>query len=62
MVFLAVKETHAYTPKKTVANLLLTLAFMAIAVLAAIILYILWKELVSFVLQILEEVKYRVFS
>ena len=47
---------------KMVANLLLTLAFMAIAVLAAIILYILWKELVSFVLQILEEVKYRVFS
>jgi hypothetical protein len=62
MVFLAVKETHAYTPKKTVANLLLTLAFMVIAVLAAIILYILWKELFSFVLQILEEVKYRVFS
>lgn len=62
MVFLAVKETHAYTPKKTVASLLLTLAFMVIAVLAAIILYILWKELFSFVLQILEEVKYRVFS
>ncbi|MEN6418122.1 MAG: hypothetical protein ABFC73_04285 [Clostridiaceae bacterium] len=62
MAFLAVKETHAYTPKKTVANLLLTLAFIVIAVLAVIILYILWQELGRFVLQILEEVKYRVFS
>ena len=62
MVFLAVKETHAYTPRRTVANLLLTLAFMVIAVLAAIVLYILWQQLGRFVLQILEEVKYRVFS
>ncbi|HWQ06982.1 MAG TPA: tetratricopeptide repeat protein [Feifaniaceae bacterium] len=62
MLFLAVKETHAYTPKKTIANLLLTLAFMVIAVLAGIVLYILWKELIGFVAQIVEEVKYRVFS
>lgn len=62
LVFLSVKETHCYTPGKTVGNLLLTAAFMIIAILAFIILYILWKELFSFLSELLEEVKYRVFS
>lgn len=62
LMFLSVKEIHCYAPGKTVANLLLTLFFMVIAILASIILYILWKELVSFLLELFEEVRYRGFS
>ena len=62
LLYLAVKETHSYTPWKTVGNLLLTVAFILIAVLALIILYILWKELLDFLSEVLEEVRYRAFS
>lgn len=62
LLFLSIKETHCYTPKKTISNILLTIAFMIIAILALIILYILWKELFVFVFELIEEVKYRVFS
>lgn len=62
LLFLTIKETHCYTPKKTISNVLLTIAFMIIAILALIILYILWKELFGFVFELFEEVKYRVFS
>ncbi|TAH75059.1 MAG: hypothetical protein EWM47_00700 [Anaerolineaceae bacterium] len=61
LIFLSVKETHCYTPGKTIANILLTIAFMIIAILAVIILYILWKELFAFMSELYEEVKYRVF-
>jgi heme/copper-type cytochrome/quinol oxidase subunit 4 len=61
LIFLSVKETHCYTPKKTIAVLLLTIGFMIIAVLACIILYILWKDLLGFVSELFEEVKYRAF-
>jgi tetratricopeptide (TPR) repeat protein len=62
LLFLSVKEIHCYTPKKTMANILLTIAFMIIAILAFIILYILWKELFSFLYELIGEVNYRVFS
>lgn len=62
LLFLSVKETHCYTPRKTVGNLLLTVAFMIIATIAFIILYILWKELLGFLFELLEEVKYRALS
>ena len=51
-----------YNLRKTVANILLTLFFMVVAILAAIILYILWRELLSYLSQVFEEVRYRVFS
>lgn len=62
MIFLAIKETHAYTPRKTVANILLTAAFIVLSVLAVIVLYLLWRELLGFLCELFEEVKYRVFS
>ena len=62
MVFLAVKETQAYTPRKTVGNVLLTIAFIVLSILAVIVLYLLWRELLGFVGELFEEVKYRVFS
>lgn len=62
MIFLAVKETHAYTPRKTMANILLTIVFIVLSVLAVIVLYLLWRELIGFAGELFEEVKYRVFS
>lgn len=62
LIFISIKEAHVYNLKKTVANILLTLFFMVVAILAAIILYILWRELLSFVSEVYEEVRYRVFS
>ena len=50
-----------YNLRKTVANILLTLFFMVVAILAAIVLYILWRELLSFLSEVFEEVRYRVF-
>lgn len=61
LIFLSVKEVHCYTPKKTIGNIMLTMAFMIIVVLAFTIMYILWREVISFLLEFIEEVKYRVF-
>lgn len=62
MLFISIKEGHVYNLRKTVANILLTLFFMVVAILAAIILFILWRELFSFLSKVFEEVGYRVFS
>lgn len=62
MLFISIKEAHVYNLRKTTANILLTLFFMIVAILAAIILFILWRELMSFVGEVFEEVRYRVFS
>lgn len=60
LVFLSAKETHGYTFGGTVKNLLLTVCFMALAILAVAILYMMWNELVGFIATLGEEVKYRV--
>ena len=61
IIFISIKEAHVYNLRKTVANILLTLFFMVVAILAAIVLYILWRELLSFLSEVFEEVRYRVF-
>lgn len=62
MLFISIKEVHGYNLRKTVANILLTLFFMVVSILAVIILFILWRELFSFLSEVFEEVGYRVFS
>lgn len=62
MLFISIKEAHVYNLRKTVANILLTIFFMVVAILAVIILFILWRELLSFASEVFEEVRYRVFS
>lgn len=62
LIFIGIKEAHIYNLKKTLANILLTLFFAIVAILAVIILFILWRELVSFAGELFEEVRYRVFS
>jgi len=62
LVILSVKETYGYDGRQTVSNLLLTAGFMLIAALAIIILFILWRQLLSFISEIFEEVRYRVMQ
>lgn len=62
LIFISIKEAQAYNLRKTVSNILLTIFFMVVAILAAIVLYILWRELLSFLSEVFEEVRYRVFS
>lgn len=62
MVFISIKEGHVYNLRKTTGNILLTVFFMVVAILAAIVLFILWRELFSFVSEVFEEVRYHVFS
>lgn len=62
MIVIAIKELHDYSIRKTMSNIFLTFFFMVVAILAVIILYILWRELISFVSSIFEEVRYRVTS
>lgn len=60
LVFISVKETHNYGVGDTIKNLLLTICFMVLAVLTIMILYLMWNELIGFVLTTVEEVRYRV--
>ncbi len=62
LFFLTAKEIHAYSFKNTVKNIILTLFFVVLSVLALFILYALLNEVFSFIGQFFEEVKYRVFS
>ena len=62
LVFIAIRETNSYSIPKTITNELLTLFFMLMVIVAAAVLYILWRELVTFVLEVFEEVRYRVFQ
>lgn len=62
LIFISIRETNMYTIPKTISNVLLTLFFMAMAIVAAAVLFILWRELLSFVLEVFEEVRYRAFQ
>ncbi|KLU39578.1 MAG: YIP1 family protein [Limnochordia bacterium] len=60
LVFIAIKEVHGYTVGDTIKNLALTACFMVLAVLAMAILYLMWNQLVRFVVTLIEEVRYLV--
>lgn len=62
LIFLTAKEMHSYSVRRTITNLLLTLAFIIIVIIAAIVLYALWNNIIGFGSDILEEVRYRVFK
>ena len=62
LIIISIKEANSYSIKKTVGNILLTIFFMIVAILAVIVLFILWRELISFLSEVFEEVRYRVFS
>ncbi|HBM79748.1 MAG: YIP1 family protein [Clostridiales bacterium] len=55
-VILSLIEIHEYSFKKTIKSILLTLFFMAVAILAFSVWYLLLKQMVDFVVQIVKEV------
>lgn len=59
-LFIATMEVHNYSIKETIVNILITLFFIVMAVLACIILYLIWLSVWDYVSQIAGEVKYRV--
>ncbi|MGQ9908960.1 MAG: YIP1 family protein [Candidatus Flexifilum sp.] len=59
MLVIMVKEIHNYTISETVRNLLLSLFTMAVMLLTAYILYVLFTQLFEFVLGIIREVGLR---
>lgn len=59
LIFVALQEIHSFTFWQTIKNILLTLAFVILAILAIMILYMMWHELISFVLTLVEEVSLR---
>lgn len=60
LIFVATKETHDYSLNGTTKNLLLTVFFMVLVILAMAIMYMIWNELIGFITSLVEEVRYRV--
>lgn len=59
LLFMMVKEMHGYTVKQTVKNLLITLFTIILFALAAFICYLLAKQLIDFVVNVVQEVSVR---
>ena len=59
LIYLSAKEIHGYSFGQTLKNLLLTICFVVLALLAMMILYLLWRELIGFVKTLIEEVRLR---
>ncbi len=60
LIFIGLTETHNYSFGETVKNVLLTLFFMVMAVIAIAVLYLLWIQVITFFQDIIQEVAYRV--
>lgn len=59
-LFLGAMNTHDYTFRQTVKNLLLTLFFMLMAVVVAAILYLVWGQVFDFLETLWAELLYRI--
>lgn len=60
LIFIGLTETHNYSFGETIKNVLLTLFFMVIAVIAIAVLYLLWVQVITFFQDVIQEVAYRV--
>ena len=60
LIVLGIMHTHNYTSGETVKNILLTVFFMLMAIIAAAIMYVMWKSLGSFFAGVFGEVEFRV--
>ena len=58
-VFISVSETHGYSFKSTVKNMLLTVFFMIVTVVVAALIYIFWKQIIIFAGKVIGEASYR---
>jgi hypothetical protein len=60
ILFIGIMRTHDYNVGETVKNILITLFFMLMAVVAAAIMYVMWNTLISFISSVFVEVDFRV--
>jgi hypothetical protein len=60
LIFIGLTETHNYSFIETVKNFLLTLFFMVIAIIALMVVYLLWVQVISFFQDVIQEAIYRV--
>ena len=60
ILFIGIMRTHDYNFGETVKNILITVFFMLMAVVAAAIMYVMWNALISFIKSVLVEVDFRV--
>lgn len=60
LLYLMVQEIHSFSIKESVVNILITFATMFLLTLAAIMLFLLYKQLADFVYEIFQEVKLHV--
>ena len=60
ILFIGIMRTHDYNFGETVKNILITVFFMLMAVVAAAIMYVMWYALISFIKSVLVEVDFRV--
>lgn len=61
-VFLATREVHNYEIKETIINILIILFFIVMAIVACVILYLIWLSVWDYISQVLGEVRFRVFE
>ena len=59
-MFIGIMQTHSYTFKMAVKNVLLTLFFMVMAIVVMAIMYMLWGQIMNFLKTLWAEVTYRV--
>ncbi len=59
LIFIGLTETHNYSFGETIKNVLLTLFFMLVAVIAITVIYLLWVQVITFIQDIIQEVAYR---
>lgn len=59
ILFLGVMEIHNYTVKESIKNILITLFFIIMVIVAFVVLYIIWDQIIEFFKTIGGEVIYR---
>lgn len=60
LIFIGVRENHAYTFMETVKNILLTLFFIVICIILMAVMYLLWSQVFAYFRDLWLEVVYRV--
>lgn len=61
-LFLVTREIHNYEIKETIINMLITLFFIVMAIVACVILYLIWLSVWDYVSQVFGEVRFRAFE
>ena len=56
LIFFSVKDTHNYTVKETIYNLVMTILMMIVMIILVIMIYMMMMQVVEFVADLFKEV------